>query len=245
MDIGLIPRKNWYCHPRIHDVLTRLPDTFVSPTWTQLPSFLRPKYALRFYWIWFKNRIVDRLQMLAFKMSSSRGKRWWNRSMRIDRSLLGPLTEQLHRKMYKALARGDAEELRDICLGGVFQKHCSLIASRKPTETYEWTCKLLKTPRVVSDKGVRLSDDGTMLRQAVVKMRTRQRLTKKVDGKLAKGTGKDVDITEYVVLQSIYELWEPRPWKVWGTTSVTSLESYDDGYQRFLDAEVKSRERRA
>ena len=70
---------------------------------------------------------------------------------------------------------------------------------------------------------------GAAMRQAVVRIQSRQSLAKITevgpDGreKMAKGTGQEKEIREYVVLQR--RIWKgvEEPWIVWGTTEETSL----------------------
>lgn len=67
------------------------------------------------------------------------------------------------------------------------------------------------------------------MRQAVVRIQSRQSLARIIgvgpDGQeiIAKGTGQDKEIREYVVIQR--RIWKgvEEPWVVWGTTEETSL----------------------
>lgn len=67
------------------------------------------------------------------------------------------------------------------------------------------------------------------MRQAVVRIESRQSLARIIgvgpDGQeiIAKGTGQEKEIREYVVLQR--RIWKgaEEPWIVWGTTEETSL----------------------
>ena len=70
---------------------------------------------------------------------------------------------------------------------------------------------------------------ASAMRQAVVRIQSRQSLARitgvRPDGQemVAKGTGEEKEIREYVVVQR--RLWKgvEGPWTVWGTTEETSL----------------------
>lgn len=70
---------------------------------------------------------------------------------------------------------------------------------------------------------------GAAMRQAVVRIQSRQSLARILgvgpDGQeiIAKGTGQDKEIREYVVVQR--RIWKgvEEPWVVWGTTEETNL----------------------
>ena len=72
---------------------------------------------------------------------------------------------------------------------------------------------------VVSHRAVLLPGvKGAALRQAVVRLRTRQSLTRiKPDGQMVEGTGLEKVVQEYVVVQR--RMWREKeePWMVWGT----------------------------
>lgn len=68
---------------------------------------------------------------------------------------------------------------------------------------------------------------GAALRQVVVRMRSRQSLARMVSngknksGTLVQGTGEEIDVSEYLVLQRRMLRNEEGPWLIWGTTSET------------------------
>ena len=128
------------------------------------------------------------------------------------------------------MARGDTATLTTICADGLRESFRSRIAARSPTERIRWTLhQYTRAPRVVSHRAMMLPVKGAAMRQAVVRIQTRQSLAKITevgpDGreKMAKGTGQEKEIREYVVLQR--RIWKgvEEPWIVWGTTEETSL----------------------
>lgn len=134
----------------------------------------------------------------------------------------------------KSEKRGDVHTLRKICGEGVMASFLSRIQARNPRERYEWKLhKYTKFTRVVSDRAVRLPMELSGQRQAVVRIQSRQSLTKyRPDGSVVPGTGQEKELREYVVIQKRLLNGKEEPWFVWGTTEETTLE------------EVERRERR-
>ena len=62
------------------------------------------------------------------------------------------------------------------------------------------------------------------MRQAVVRIRSRQSLTRYKDGQVVAGSGQEKDVQEYVVIQK--RLWKGKEegWLVWGTMEETTME---------------------
>lgn len=126
--------------------------------------------------------------------------------------------------------RSDTKTLSTICAEGLNESFRSRIASRPPTERIRWTLhKYTRAARVVSHQATMLPIKGAAMRQAVVRIQSRQSLARIIgvgpDGQeiIAKGTGQDKEIREYVVIQR--RIWKgvEEPWVVWGTTEETSL----------------------
>lgn len=76
----------------------------------------------------------------------------------------------------------------------------------------------------MSDRAARLPIEGAGLRQAVVRIRSRQSLTRFREGRVLEGSGQERDVMEYVVIQK--RMWKGREegWLVWGTTEETTVE---------------------
>ena len=162
---------------------------------------------------------------MAMKVSSPRGKRWYNRALQLDRSKVAPAAVDLHQKMYSAFAEGNVQKLKEICTDGIYDSFRARIGGRKRLEKVEWELlKYNESAKVVSDRMARMpGPDGNAVRQAVVRISSKQRLTRFVGGMQVKGTGVKKDIVEYLVVQSRVEKWKPAAWKVWGTTRETTL----------------------
>ena len=95
-----------------------------------------------------------------------------------------------------------------------------------------------KRSRLISNRAARLPVEGAAVMQAVVKIASRQKLTRFVKGKsgleVVPGSGKEKDVVEYVVLQKQYDSWREGEWQVWGTTKETTLEDIEEWERRAL-----------
>ena len=158
--------------------------------------------------------------------------------MKIQRGKVAPAALRLHRKMYSAFAEGDMDTIKALCTQGIADSFQARLQSRPKGERVEWDLlKYNKTPRVVSDRAARLPTDGFAVRQAVVKLNTRQRLTRYMrDGEVVPGSGKERDVVEYLVVQKLYRLWKEDPWKVWGTTEETTVQQLEKRDRKALEA---------
>ena len=123
---------------------------------------------------------------------------------------------------YPLSSRGDVATLEKICADGLLESFRRRIEIRSPTGKLRWTLhKYNFWNRIVSHKAgtiPNMTDAG--LRQAVVKVRSRQSL-EKLDGagNPIPGSGPAQDKVEYVVVQR--KMWEAKEqeWMVWGTVA--------------------------
>lgn len=99
--------------------------------------------------------------------------------------------------------------------------------------------KYNKRAKIVSNRGGRLPIEGGAIRQAVVRICSRQKLTRwtRVKGvdQIVPGSGKEKDVIEYVVLQKKYEAWNSGDWQIWGTTQETKVEDLEDWEKKVLE----------
>ncbi|KAJ5040443.1 uncharacterized protein L3040_006099 [Drepanopeziza brunnea f. sp. 'multigermtubi'] len=219
-----------------------LEETFVTPSRRNYPSPLKtPRVFASLLWRHLKIRFRDRVSMYVLWATSPReqGRRFWNRSLKIQRRAIAPTALALHQQMYTAFAEGNLPALRKICTDGIFESFRARIASRPRSERVEWELvKYLGGPKVISHRGGKMQLEGNSVRQAVVRVRSRQRLTRTVGGKVVDGSGREKDVTEFVVLQRIMRDSSEGPWQVWGTTKETTLEDlveWDKKAGRILD----------
>lgn len=168
------------------------------------------------------------------KVSSPKaGKRWYHKSYKMNRSATRPIAQQLHVDMYTAFAAGDLNRLRQLCTDGILETFRSRIQGRQKGEVVKWELlRYVGTPRVVSDRAALVPGmEGMAIRQAVVRIRSLQRLTRTVGGK-AIGNEEGKEVEEYVVVQQKVEKWQAGGWQVWGTTKATQLEDVEEWQKR-------------
>jgi protein MBA1 len=141
---------------------------------------------------------------------------------------IAPTAVGLHHLMYTAFAEGDIKALRKICTDGILETFEGRIRARGKEK---WTWELVKynkSPRVMSHRGGTLGIDGAALRQAVVRIASRQKLTRYRDGKIVPGSGQEKDVLEYVVIQKMMLRGKEEDWRVWGTTDETTIDKLDE-----------------
>jgi protein MBA1 len=147
-----------------------------------------------------------------------------------------PTAVGLHRQMYSAFAEGDSNTLKTICADGLLENFQARIQSRG-RETLKWELiKYNRKSKVMSNRSASLGMEGIMIRQAVVRINSQQKLTRfKPDGSIVPGTGEVKDVQEYVVIQKKLLQGKEDDWVVWGTTEETTLESIKDEERRALE----------
>ena len=205
-------------------------ETFVTPIVKLSTAFREPRRYLRFQYTKIRSKLSDRASLLVLKFSSPQaGKHWWNKSYAINRRAIRPVATGLHTEMYAAFAAGDLAKLKVKCTDGIFESFRARIAGRRKGEIWRWELlKYIGTPRVVADRAAMVPGmEGMAIRQAVVRIRSQQRLTREFGGKVVEGTGETKDVTEYVVVQQTVQKWFAEGWKVWGTTKATTLEDVE------------------
>jgi protein MBA1 len=142
--------------------------------------------------------------------------------------------------MYTSFAEGDVATLRKICADGIYDSFCARIGNRARGEKMVWELVQYNSrATLVSNRAARLPIEGMALRQAVVRVASKQKLTRLVPRKggemeVVSGSGKEKDVVEYVVLQRQYEGWREGEWQVWGTTKETTLEDIEEWEKRAL-----------
>lgn len=163
------------------------------------------------------------------------------------------IAKELYENMYRHFASGDLAPIEHRLSPGLAGSLRARISQRAPNTSMLWTLEIyLSQPKLVWFSTSMLDpkrppEDQIGLLQAVVQIRSRQRLQKvqrKVVGKdrqvrevLVNGEGKEIheddmekerrrstkDTMEYVVLHRIVKKSRPGPWLIWGTTEETSL----------------------
>lgn len=182
----------------------------------------------------------DQFSLLILKFSSPKEKGFMRRSVKLSRSTITPSALALHQQMYTSFAEGDIASLRKVCCDGLFDSFKARIGTRSRGEIVRWELvQYNKTAKLVSNRGATYPKQGASVRQAVVRISSRQKLTRlrNVNGNLGivPGSGKEKDVVEYLVLQKLYDKWNEGPWQVWGTTRETTLEDLEDWQRQALE----------
>lgn len=130
----------------------------------------------------------------------------------------------LHRQMYEAVAAGEQGVIQEICTDGLRDKMLTRIQNRKQGETFKWEIVKEGWSKVVSHRTAPLPTPNCGLRQAVVRIKSTQKLTRyDAEGKELVGTGRPRRLTEYVVIQKKTWMGNEHRWKIWGTTNETTM----------------------
>lgn len=204
-------------------------ETFVPPPFKLTSVFRNPVTFFRFRWNQVRARLRNYVSLLQVKWSSPRGgKRWYHRAVKLQKKSVRPTAVALHKQMYTAFAEGDVPKLREICCDGIYDSFVARIGARKKGQKVVWELvRYNGSPKVVGDRMAQIpGTDGAALRQAVVRIRSRQKLERHVSGKGVEGGG-EKDVVEYFVVQNKMEKWQTGEWKVWGTTKETTLKDVE------------------
>lgn len=195
------------------------------------------------------HRIVRRQQLIAYRLFYFLR---WNRPKAaatkrktkppwslVERTLVA---RNLHRQYYVALAEGDVSTIKKIACRGLIQSSERRIGQRRDGDAHSFQImqyigvkypQVLRWPllsflpfsatKIVSDKIAPLPfGKNNLLRQCVVRVRTRQRLDRH------DGIGPRIaDLSEYVVLQRMRIEEQDEGWKLWGTTQPSTREEID------------------
>jgi mitochondrial protein MBA1 len=129
--------------------------------------------------------------------------------------------------MYSAFAESDIPTLQKICADGILDSFRARIGNRAHGEKMLWELiRYNKRAKIVSHRAARLPIEGAGLRQAVVRIASRQKLSRyTANGALVKGTGKERDVVEYVVLEKKCWQGKEEDWRIWGTMEETKFET--------------------
>jgi protein MBA1 len=192
--------------------------------------FTSPLAALSLQWTRLKRKTSDLLVVSIY--------RWTNHKcgVKIHFRQTAPTAKALHQAMYTAFAAGDLATLKRITADGLFDSFSARVHARPRGERWVWELvRYTRRPRVMSNRAASLMVDDAGIRQAVVRICSRQRLTRyKADGSVVKGSGEEREVKEYVVIQR--KLWKGKEgeWVVWGTTEETTQEMVEEAKKKAL-----------
>lgn len=180
------------------------------------PLFSSPLLYL-LYWR-AKYRILSWAALLYLKFDSPRKtskSKLLDRKITLHNKLVLPTALALHTEMYSAFASGSLPALRKLCADGLFHSFKSRIEARKQGEVVRWELvKYIGRPRVVSNKGGKVPIEGGAIQQAVVRIKSLQRMERE-------GMVSESVVEEFVVVQRKWVGWVVGKWEVWGTGEST------------------------
>lgn len=160
---------------------------------------------------------------------------WTSRpKWKAQRGKIAPTAKAMHREMLEAFAAGDKAALRSLCTPAFADKMIGAIERRNKDEGVRFEItrynKGLFYPRLRSHVISEFNpfDKLMLTEQAVVAIASTQHMVKynTSTGKAIPGSLKLQEKIEYVVLMRNMhsKTYEKTPWRIWGTTSSTTLE---------------------
>lgn len=212
------------------------PGTFVSLPLRRYPLSPSPVAALRYHWARLRKALEGSLSLLNLKLKSMPS--WTTRPRwKAQRRSIPPTAKAMYRDMLEAFAAGDKTVLRRLCLGDFAEKLCAALDRRDSRregvrfELVSYNSPLLY-PKLLSHMAHALNplDQTAVTEQAVVAVASTQKLSRYeiATGETIPNTTRVQDKLEYVVLsrQISAKTFESTPWRIWGTTQATTLETY-------------------
>lgn len=195
------------------------------------------KRAAWFLYTTKRTQLKEWAQLVAnlWYRSPKTGKRFWQRSAKLNSKAIVPTALALHEQMYTALAEGDVKALEAICCEGLLANYHARIGDRmEKGEGMEWRrvkvhgglWGLGAEAKVLSQRFAAIDIEGWGVRQVVVRIESTQVMRRFGNGgrELA-GTGeKGRRVVENLVLQETYVGYETEGWRVWGTTKETGAD---------------------
>lgn len=149
-----------------------------------------------------------------------------------------PTAKALHVRMSEALAAGDKEALRAICMPELYRSLAHVIDTRGPHVRAEWEVlsydRAWYYPRLADWRLMMIPHPNKATRnvkQAVVSISSVQRIARydlSRGGAKIEGSERVRRLLEHIVIQAEVsdKTYEHTPWKLWGTLPEDTLESY-------------------
>ncbi|KAH7037632.1 uncharacterized protein B0I36DRAFT_428220 [Microdochium trichocladiopsis] len=219
-----------------------LPSTLVTPPLSKFPR--TPKEFAGFVYYIFKARLQAVGANIGAKIMSMPRTLLSRPKLKLGRSQAVPTGKALHVQMSEAVAAGDAETIRRICLPELADSLVASMQTRPRGIRYAWQLvkynSTVSYPRLADFRAVTMPLPGStqtqIVRQAVVSIASTQRIGRYDDtkgGTLVPGSERTQDLVEHLVLQSNVSMqtWVAEPWKIWGTINEST-------YQDSLDIEA-------
>jgi len=191
-----------------------LPDTFIMPVWSKRPSLvsmLRERLQLERFRVF--QRLKDFLAFGLYYYKSPKPRpnhRLWKTKW---------VAKALQTQAYTAFAEGDIAVLKKVCNDGILASFRARLAERPSGQRLQWTLhKYTSTPRVVCHRaGMVPGMPGVGIRQAVVRIKSQQSLTRLSQTSTQETQPLVEEKTEYVVVQTRMWNGQEEGWMFWGT----------------------------
>lgn len=208
--------------------------TFVPAPLSQYP--MNPSDLLSYQWQRTKAWFTGWFALLGVKVDSM-GRKWTNRpKFKVRQGRIAPTAKAMYRELLEAFAAGDKETIKKLCLPAYADQFVRAIERRKAGEKLSF--ELVRYNRQLFYPSVRshmignsnMYDMTNLTEQAVVAIASTQKVAKynAATGQVIPGSVKvKEDQIEHVVLwrQVNNKTFEAGPWRIWGTTNVTTLEA--------------------
>lgn len=215
-----------------------LPETLVAPPLSRYPR--SPTKFFGMLWLHARARAQSLWAVISLKITSQPKILTTKPQFQFHKSATIPTAKALHVRMSEALAAGDKDTLRSICTPELYVTLAATVDGRAKGTRTEWELvrydQKWRYPRVADWRvGYQPLHDGGMrlLKQVVVSIASVQRIARYDDN--ADGGGRKIPdservrhMTEHLVLQAEVDgtTFEARPWRIWGTLSEATYESY-------------------
>ncbi|KAH0423124.1 hypothetical protein CcaCcLH18_12409 [Colletotrichum camelliae] len=222
-----------------------LPGTFVH-----VPLSRTPKPYHTYLLNRFKQHAKDLMVFAGLKIQSM-PKFWKRPRAQFQTSSVVPTAKALHTQLAEALAAGDKNTLRQMCVPQLFDTLSATISRRKPTQKLTW--ELLSydgRPKLLSHRLAMMppAGKGPLLQQAVVCIRSKQKLGRfdLKTGEPVPGSTRVEKLTEYLVLSRNLDpqTYKPGQWIVWGNTKATTMKDWEAEERHVAAMEAAEFERR-
>ncbi|OAA53481.1 hypothetical protein SPI_09409 [Niveomyces insectorum RCEF 264] len=205
----------------------RLPQTFVNPTMSRYLG--SPAVFAKLLWHRFKTHAADRYAEFSLRVQSKPGFFQAGR-FRPNRAGIVAVAKSMHYDMLAATAAGDTRTLARLLTTSHYDDVAGLLARRPAHRRYGWELLAYQgRPQLVDCKVAVIPGPFALcMRQAVVRIRSRQRFTsERHDG--ADRTVVEKDVTENVVLLATLNrtTWETSEWRIFGFMPETTLPEWE------------------
>lgn len=211
-----------------------------SGAWNLLSS--SPKKFFKYYFAVLKQKITDKFMIMQQSLQVRGGVfgKYRRSDFKPTREGVTEAAVVLHAIMSRCMAAGSPThraQLAKICTPKLYASLLAMIESRPPGKSYKWErLGLLGKPfwpRIKDYKWTEMPispQEKINSRQAVVGIKSRQRLTRLNEKNEVMGTPKEMVLTEYLVLWRLVntETQTLGPWLISGTLKETSFEDLQD-----------------